>query len=115
MHGSLELSGQYPRCMLNLVPLAQERAAGCMNITAWTIGSKPPTAQENGSTDANSPMPVFWSRMTHGTIPPLDVFKKSTDRFAFKDVVPCFTSNRHPFEWCPGIFAFDKGALDFWQ
>ena len=58
-----------------------------------------------------------------GAVPPLDVFKKLTDRYPFRGAIKggftwlkpkviVFTSNSHPFEWYPFISDFDKAAIE---
>jgi len=57
-----------------------------------------------------------------GSIPPLDIFKKLTDRYPFRGAIKggftwlkpkviVFTSNSFPTDWWPNLNDFDKAAI----
>jgi len=66
---------------------------------------------------------LVFNDVQHGAVPPLDIFKKLTDRYPFRGAVKggfvwlkpkiiVFTSNSTPDEWYPDMSDFDRAAID---
>jgi len=66
---------------------------------------------------------LVFNDVCFGAIPPLDIFKKLTDRYPFRGAIKggftwlkpkviVFASNSHPFDWYPNISDFDKAAIE---
>lgn len=66
---------------------------------------------------------VLFDDVEVGSIPPLSLWKRLTDRYPFqvpvkggfiwwKPKVIVFTSNSHPYNWWPELTQFDKEAID---
>jgi len=99
-------------------PGTGKRAGGSMNN-----GSKPPDNSGKWFNGCELADILVFNDVCLGAVSPLDIFKKLTDRYPFRGAVKggftwlkpkviAFTSNRHPYEWCPGISEFDKAAIE---